>query len=232
MDIIDKLKDEKHVVIIYPHPDDESFGAAGSIYHLRKANVPVTYLCGTLGEMGRNMGTPPFANRETLKDYREKELEAACKFLDIDYQHLGYRDKTIEFEKIEHVAAHIKDILEDIEPSLVITHYPDHGVHPDHNALGEATIEAVRLMEEEKRPTVWASAITNNFEAVLGEPDIVIPVEDKWEFKLDAILHHKSQAEGMLQKMRDTPDELKEYMDDLKGRLGKERFYTWKFDGQ
>ena len=224
------MENQKHVVIIYPHPDDESFGAAGSIYHFRKQGIPVTYLCGTLGEMGRNMGTPQFANRETLPKIREKELAEACKFLDIDYRLLGYRDKTIEFENKAKVAAHVKKVLEEINPTLVITHYPNHGVHPDHNALGEATIEAVRLMDEEERPTVWAAAITPEFERVLGEPDIVIPVEEQFDFKLEAILKHKSQAEGMLKKLQDMPDEMKIYLEGLKARLGKERFFTWKFD--
>jgi len=225
------MEKQKHVVIIYPHPDDESFGAAGSIYEFRKQGVPVTYLCGTLGEMGRNMGTPPFANRETLPKIREKELEEACNFLDIDYRLLGYRDKTIEFENPEKVANHVKEVLEEIEPSLVITHYPGHGVHPDHNALAVATIEAVRLMDEAKRPTVWAAAITPDFERVLGEPDVVIPVEDeKFDFKLKAIMKHKSQAEGMLKKLQDMPDEMKIYLEGLKGRLGKERFFVWKYE--
>ena len=224
------MEKQKHVVIVYPHPDDESFGAAGSIYQFRKQGVPVTYLCGTLGEMGRNMGTPQFANRETLPQIREKELAEACKFLDIDYKLLGYRDKTIEFENQEKVAKHVKEVLEELEATLVITHYPEHGIHPDHNALGAATIEAVRMMDEAKRPTVWASAITPDFERVLGEPDVVIPVEEKFDYKLEAILKHKSQAEGMLKKLQDMPDEMKIYIEGLKERLGKERFFVWKFD--
>src|SRR5690625_311194 len=112
------MENQKHVVIIYPHPDDESFGAAGLIYQFRKQDVPVTYLCGTLGEMGRNMGTPPFANRESLAEIRKKELTEACKFLDIDFRLLGYRDKTIEFENKTKVANHVKEVLEEIEPSL------------------------------------------------------------------------------------------------------------------
>ncbi len=222
---------QKHVVVIYPHPDDESFGAGGVIYQFRKQGVPVTYLCGTLGEMGRNMGTPQFANRETLSQIREQELKDACKFLDIDYRLLGYRDKTIEFEDQAKVAKHIKEVLEEIDPSLVITHYPGHGVHPDHNALGAATIEAVRLMDEDKRPTVWAAAITQDFERVLGEPDVELPLDDKqFDFKLEAIMKHKSQAEGMLKKLQDMPDELKIYIAGLKERLGKERFFIWEFN--
>src|SRR5699024_12295405 len=96
--------------------------------------------------------------------------------------------------------------LEDIQPSLVITHYPNHGVHPDHNALGEATIEAVRRMDQANRPTVWAAAITNNFEEELGEPDVIIPVEESLSFNIDEILNHKSQAGGMLEKLRDAPE--------------------------
>lgn len=223
------MEQHTHVVIAYPHPDDECFGAAGSIYKFRKKGIPVTYLCGTLGEMGRNMGTPPFANRETLPEIRERELAEACEFLDIDYRLLGYRDKTMEFEDGDKMARHIKSVLEEINPSLVITHYPEHGVHPDHNALGEATIEAVRLMDEDKRPVVWAAAITKDYEEVLGEPEVVIDVRDNFDFKLKAILKHKSQAEGMLKKLEEDSEELSEYTRGLKDRLGKERFFIWNY---
>lgn len=223
------MDQQTHVVIGFPHPDDESFGTAGSIYKFRQQNIPVTYLCGTLGEMGRNMGTPTFANRETLPQIREEELKEACQFLDINYRLLGYRDKTMEFENKDKMARHIKSILEEINPSLVITHYPGHGVHPDHNAQGEATIEAVRLMDKDIRPTVWAAAITKDYEKVLGEPHIVIDVRDNFDYKLQSILKHKSQAEGMLKKMEEDADELTEYVRGLKDRLGRERFFVWDF---
>ena len=222
-------KVEKHVVIIYPHPDDESFGTAGTIFNFRQQGVPVTYLCGTLGEMGRNMGAPIFANRETLPKIREKELAEAGKFLDIDVQILGYRDKTIEFEDKNEVAVHIKGILEDIEPSLVITHYPDYAVHPDHDALGAAVIEAVRLMEADQRPTVWAQAITNNYTDDLGEPDIVHDIRDHFDEKMNAIAVHKSQADGMLESMNGDAKIAEAVKEDLKARLGFESFYIWEF---
>src|SRR5690625_5984537 len=104
------LEKEKHVVIVYPHPDDESFGTAGTIMQLRKKEVPVTYLCGTLGEMGRNMGSPNIANRETLPHIREKELADACKYLDIDYKLLGYFDKMIEFEDQKRSEEHTSEL--------------------------------------------------------------------------------------------------------------------------
>jgi len=221
---------EKHVVVIYPHPDDESFGAAGVITKFRQEGVPVTYLCGTLGEMGRNMGNPTFANRETLPDIRKKELIQACNTLDMDLKMLGYRDKTLEFEDKKKVAAHLKQILEEIKPSLVITHYPEHAVHPDHNALGAAAVEAVRLMEPENRPVVWAQAISNTYREVLGEPDISIDITEYFEKKMEAIFCHDSQASGVLGQFN-PPDKLEqEIQADIKKRFSQELFYTWKYD--
>ncbi|HEY4602098.1 MAG TPA: bacillithiol biosynthesis deacetylase BshB2 [Cerasibacillus sp.] len=221
---------EKHVVVIYPHPDDESFGAAGTITLFRKQDVPVTYLCGTLGEMGRNMGNPIIANRETVPEIRKKELLDACKVLDINLQLLGYRDKTLEFEDVSEVAHHIKSLLEKLQPSLVITHYPDHAVHPDHNALGRAAIEAVRLMDDVSRPTVWAQAITRTAHEDLGQPDIVHDVEPYFDQKMAAILAHKTQAGGILGSFKPEANSKDALREVALERLGIEEFYIWNFN--
>ncbi|WP_343754212.1 bacillithiol biosynthesis deacetylase BshB2 [Lentibacillus halophilus] len=220
---------ETHVVVIYPHPDDESFGAAGTITGFREQGVPVTYLCGTLGEMGRNMGTPPFANRETLPDIRNEELVNACNTLDIDLRQLGYRDKTIEFEDKQDVAKTLKRHLEELNPSLVVTHYPEYAIHPDHNALGAAAVEAVRLMDPETRPVVWAQAISNDYTKDLGEPDINNDITAHFERKMDAILAHQSQAKGVMTQFSESPSLSDDIFEAAKERLGMEEFYVWHF---
>lgn len=217
---------EKHVVVIFPHPDDEAFGAAGTIARFRKEGVPVTYLCGTLGEMGRNMGNPTFATRETLPKTRKKELIAACDVLDIELNMLGYRDKTLEFEARDEVAKNLLSYLEEIEPSLVITHYPDHAVHPDHDAFGAAAIKAVSLMDPEKRPKVWAQAITNTRLEDLGEADVSLDITPFFEKKLETIMAHESQASGVLGSINNAPSDM---ADIVKKNLSFEQFYTWQF---
>ncbi|MFD1020359.1 bacillithiol biosynthesis deacetylase BshB2 [Thalassobacillus hwangdonensis] len=219
----------KHLVVIYPHPDDESFGASGTISKHREEGIPVTYLCGTLGEMGRNMGNPTFANRETLSTFRKKELLEACEKLDIQVKMLGYRDKTLEFEPMHEVAAHLRELLEEIQPHLVITHYPGYAVHPDHDALGAAAVEAVRLMEPENRPELWAQAISNHHEEELGKPDITNDIKPYWEKKMAAIETHLSQAHGMMTLMKNSKA-FNENMDEQLARLRYERFYKWTFN--
>ncbi|GAB2544814.1 bacillithiol biosynthesis deacetylase BshB2 [Gracilibacillus alcaliphilus] len=217
----------EHVVVIYPHPDDEAFGAAGTITTFREKGIPVTYLCGTLGEMGRNMGNPTFATRETLPEIRKAELIKACEVLDIHLEMLGYRDKTIEFESTEDVAAHLFQFLNEIKPSLVITHYPGHAVHPDHNAFGAAAIRAVEMFPAAERPTVWAQAISNTHVEELGGPDIENDVSDRISKKLETIMAHKSQADGMLKSVKEEADDIELA---TKQWLGVESFYTWEFN--
>ncbi|WP_411953871.1 bacillithiol biosynthesis deacetylase BshB2 [Alkalibacillus sp. S2W] len=226
--MVDFAKHEQ-VVVIYPHPDDESFGTSGTILNFRDVGVPVKYLCGTLGEMGRNMGTPFFANRETLPEIRKQELIDACNVLDMDLVMLGYRDKTLEFESKYEVAEDLKQRIEDAGATLVITFYPPYAVHPDHNAMGAAAFEAVRQMDQDKRPEVWATAISNDREASLGEPDIVLDTESVFDRKLEAIKSHKSQAEGMLRKMQESSNFTGEYESALQ-RLRYETFYKVDVD--
>ncbi|MFP7255407.1 bacillithiol biosynthesis deacetylase BshB2 [Virgibacillus sp. 7505] len=221
---------EKHVVVIFPHPDDEAFGAAGTIAKFRQEGVPVTYLCGTLGEMGRNMGNPTFATRESLPEIRKKELQDACKVMDVELQMLGYRDKVLEFEDLSKVSDHLKELLEKIKPTLVITHYPEYAVHPDHNALGAAAIDAVSRMEESARPKVWAQAFMRGYQEILGKPDVVQDIRPFVKTKVKTILCHKSQAQGVLGNV--TGAELtEENMEAIAlEHFKEETFYTWNFE--
>lgn len=222
---------EKHVVVIYPHPDDEAFGASGSVAKFRNEGVPVTYLCGTLGQMGRNMGNPTFANRESLPEIRKKELKRACETLDVELKMLGYRDKTIEFEDKQEIADRLRAILEEIEPSLVITHYPGYAVHPDHNSLGAAAIQAVEDMKSDKRPKVWAQAFSNDHEEKLGLPNIEIAVHDYFDKKLQTILSHDSQVAGMFGWFKNMDDLDEQVKKEMIENYSTERFYLWNFDG-
>lgn len=192
----------EHVLVMLPHPDDESFGAAGLIAQSRKRGIPVTYACGTLGEMGRNMGSPTYANRETLPELRKQELINACKEMDItDLRMLGLRDKTLEFEDDEYLADVMEKIIDEVKPTLIVTFYPGHGVHPDHDATGEAVIRALYRKKKEDRPATYCMAITKNREEALGNADIVIDITDVADIKLNALRAHRTQTEGMLKEI-------------------------------
>lgn len=218
----------EHVLVMLPHPDDESFGVAGLIAQSRKRGIPVTYACGTLGEMGRNMGSPTYANRETLPELRKQELINACKEMEItDLRMLGLRDKTLEFEDDEYLADVMESIIDEVKPTLIVTFYPGHGVHPDHDATGEAVIRALYRKKKEDRPVTYCMAITKNREEVLGNADIVIDITDVADIKLNALRAHRTQTEGML---RELEQKLKNKEPVVQKWFDEEIFWTYQWN--
>jgi bacillithiol biosynthesis deacetylase BshB2 len=221
------MKKERHVLVVFPHPDDEAFGVSGTIATHIQNGTPVTYACLTLGEMGRNMGNPPFTNRENLPKIRREELKAAAKALGIqDLRMLGFRDKTIEFEDEAKLTNTISAIIEEVNPSLIITFYPGYAVHPDHDATGAAVVRAVEKMPAAARPTLHCSAFSNNCIDELGEADIINDITAVADKKLAAIRAHRSQTELMLIDME---EKLKNQDPQMMVWVNNERFWTYQF---
>ncbi|MEK3857404.1 bacillithiol biosynthesis deacetylase BshB2 [Cytobacillus sp. FSL H8-0458] len=220
------MEKERHVLVIFPHPDDEAFGVSGTISLHIDNGTPVTYACLTLGEMGRNMGNPPFATRETLPKIRKEELEEAARVLGIrDLRMLGYRDKTVEFEDEEMLANRLGAIIGETNPSLIITFYPGYAVHPDHDATGAAVIRAVKELPADKRPKVHCVAFSNNCEEEIGQADVVNDVSAVIDRKIAAIKAHASQTQLMAANMEES---IKNQDPEVLARMYKERFWTYK----
>ncbi|MBB6451107.1 bacillithiol biosynthesis deacetylase BshB2 [Geomicrobium halophilum] len=215
------MKEERQVLVIFPHPDDEAFGVSGTMAAHIANGTPVTYACLTLGEMARNVGNPPIATRESLPDIRKKELQEAADAIGLnDLRMMGFRDKTLEFLAPGVLKSVVEDLIEELNPSLVISFYPGYSVHPDHDATGEAVTEALADIPKEKRPTFYALGIT------LENPDIVYSVKEFTEQKLDALRAHYSQFGA------NNPEREEKYRSgdrDLVERLENERFFHFKF---
>lgn len=193
---------ERHVLVVFPHPDDETLAAGGAVALQAKQGSTVTYACFTLGQMGRNMGKPFFANRETLPEIREKELHEACAALGIsDLRMMGFRDKTLEFEDPETLIGIISDLLAELKPTLLITYYPGYCVHPDHEALAAATMEAVRRLPDNARPKIYCQAFSRNHETDLGARDVLLDTSSVWENKYRAMKAHKTQTAARIEEI-------------------------------
>ncbi|MGG4200023.1 bacillithiol biosynthesis deacetylase BshB2 [Peribacillus frigoritolerans] len=221
------MEKERHVLVIFPHPDDEAFSVSGTLALHREAGTPVTYLCLTLGEMGRNLGNPPFATRESLPKIRKKELINAANAIGIqDLRMLGLRDKTIEFEDDEKLTSLFTDAINELNPSLIITFYPGYSVHPDHEATARAVVRAVERMEEKERPKLHCVAFSNNCIDELGQPDIVHDITAVEEKKVATFTAHRSQTEAMV---IDWKEKFENQDADFLDWIRKERLWTYKF---
>ncbi|SMF83323.1 bacillithiol biosynthesis deacetylase BshB2 [Paenibacillus uliginis N3/975] len=216
---------DNNVLVVLPHPDDESFGASGTLAKLVQQGTRVTYACLTLGEMGRNMGVPPFASRITLPSVRKLELEESCRAIGIqDLRMLGFHDKTIEFEPHEVLDGTIESLINELNPALIITFYPGYSVHPDHDATGAAVIRTIQKLPEEQRPVVHCIAFAKNCEQHIGKADVVNDVTGFIEHKMNSIKAHRSQFQvaDLLGSKHPSPEEINK-------RFGNEAFWTYRF---
>jgi bacillithiol biosynthesis deacetylase BshB2 len=217
---------DRDILVVLPHPDDEAFGAAGTLAMHIHNGAKVTYACLTLGEMGRNMGIPPFANRVTLPQIRKAELEASCRAIGIqDLRMLGFHDKMIEFEDQALLDGKVEALLKELRPTLVITFYPGYSVHPDHDACGAAVIRTIGRLPAKDRPVVYCMAFSHNCEAEIGSPDVILDVKPFMQQKLAAIQAHRSQFRAVELLGREMLSE-----EALLERYGTEYFWTYPFD--
>jgi N-acetylglucosamine malate deacetylase 2 len=189
---------ERGLVLVFPHPDDEGFAAGGTAARFAAEGVPVTLLCGTLGQMGRRMGPPPRATRESLRDVRARELASACALLGIEHRTLGLFDKMVEFEDPGALAATIRAHLLDLDPSVVVTFHPDEAAHPDHAALARATRAAVASLGA-ARPRLLGAAVGERagVRARLGPPDVDTDVRAYLDAKYASLRAHASQTDEL-----------------------------------
>lgn len=218
--------EHKRVLVVFPHPDDEAFAAAGTLAKYIDSGAGVTYACLTLGEMGRNMGIPPFANRVTLPEIRKEELIASCRAIGIqDLRMLGFHDKMIEFEDPQLLDNTLLALLEELTPSLVITFYPGYSVHPDHDATGAAVIRAVGRLPAAQRPIVHCIAFSSNHEQMIGPADVNVDVTAFLAKKMASIQSHRSQYQAAeLVGSRELTAE------EIQIRFGRESFWTYRME--
>src|SRR5689334_4880457 len=80
------------LLVVYAHPDDESFGNAGTIIRYSRAGVAVHYACATRGECG-TVAPGLLAGYADIAELRSAELACAAQELGLAAVHyFGYRD--------------------------------------------------------------------------------------------------------------------------------------------
>lgn len=194
------------VLLIFAHPDDESFGCAGTLAALQQRNIPVTLVSATRGEAGE-ISNPTLANRDSLGAVREAELRDAMRMVGVhDVRFLGFHDsgmagtpenelpRTLHQAPLGVVEPLVVTQIRSVQPATVITFGPE-GIygHPDHIRMHDVVLSALTAAAE---PVAYPG---------IGAP---------WEVKAlyysavprEQIQHWSRQQRSPFQQM--TPDEL------------------------
>jgi N-acetyl-1-D-myo-inositol-2-amino-2-deoxy-alpha-D-glucopyranoside deacetylase len=161
------------MVIVFAHPDDESFGFGGLLSAMTDLGHETTYVVATRGEAGEIL-VPGLATREDIGEVREGELRAALDILGIrDLRILGYRDsgmagsaenahpRAFVNQDADIVSDQVVEVLLEKRPDIVLTYGPD-GIygHPDHIMASTVATAAVHKAGDRgwQTPNLYYSA--------------------------------------------------------------------------
>jgi LmbE family N-acetylglucosaminyl deacetylase len=134
----------RRIACVFAHPDDDTFGVAGTLALHAEDDPAITVVLATSGEAGR-IADPSLATRERLRRVREAEDLASWRALELepDVRFLRHPDGGLAQVPRAELAGELAGIFEETAPEVVVTFGPD-GItgHPDHVAIGAAATDA------------------------------------------------------------------------------------------
>ncbi|MGH4026593.1 MAG: PIG-L deacetylase family protein [Pseudonocardiaceae bacterium] len=192
------------VLVVMAHPDDVDYGAAGTVARWVRQKRSVTYCVVTDGDAGH---TDPAVDRAALAETRRREQREAARLVGVeDVRFLGLPDGLVEPGPA--LRRDVARIIRQVRPHLVLTHSPDRNhvriksSHPDHRAVGAATLDAV--YPDARNPCAFPELLLDEGLQAWTVPEVwlrggpvadrFVDVTDTFDLKMAAIRAHRSQG--------------------------------------
>ena len=199
----DQLPTPERVLVVAAHPDDIEFGAAGTVARWVEEGAAVHYLLVTRGDKGSD---DPNADVEALVRLREREQRAAAE--EIGVSSVAFLDEPDgQVEASLALREPITRAIRTLRPEIVMTHDPtvlfvnnEWVNHPDHRAVGQATVDAV--FPTARDPLNFREHLEAGLESwkvaelylwSTNEANQIVDIGATIERKVAALSHHGSQ---------------------------------------
>ena len=196
------------VLGVFAHPDDPEFFAGGTFAKWAGDGAEITFVIATSGDKG---SSDPEMTQQRLAEIREQEERQAAAVLGVkDVVFLRYKDGEL-FPTLE-LRRDITRMIRMKKPDVVVTLDPTlfwrgtGGInHPDHRAIGAATLEAVfptardrlNFIEHERDEGLETHKVGTVYIAGALEPNLKVDVTDAVERQIQSLSAHKSQISDM-----------------------------------
>ena len=191
------------MMAVFAHPDDAEFACAGTVAKWAGAGTAITYVVATRGDKGTE---DPDMTPSRLAAIREAEQRDAGALLGVsDYEFMGYPDGYLQHTL--ELRRDITRLLRRYRPEVVVTFDPSvrffkdfYPNHPDHRAIGDATVDAVFPSARDR--LTFPELLTDGLEphkvaqlwlAGSNEPNVWVDITGTLELKQAAMLKHPSQ---------------------------------------
>jgi LmbE family N-acetylglucosaminyl deacetylase len=184
-------KGRKILMVIYPHPDDETMASGGLLLAAKKAGWKTIVVILTNGSAGKN-----HLKKGILQEIRMDELKTAVNILGVDELIVGKFDDGKLREQQRSWEKWLNDQISKYNPGWLVT-YDHSGIsgHPDHISLSVAL--------RNTNAKLWWSTVPKDFRLLnhlvkdyVSGPTHQLYMGWNWTKKYLAAATHKSQALG------------------------------------
>jgi LmbE family N-acetylglucosaminyl deacetylase len=205
----------KTVLIFTPHPDDEAFGAGGTIALLNQHHNKVYIVIYTNDDKG---SYDTEMSSQKLARIRKAEEEASETVLGTpieNIQWMGYDDGMLEYAPQPKLVEEATAIIRRIRPDALLTIDPGEWVarwhKTDHRMAALNTLDAIRAAEFwlyfpnqrlEQHLEPYAVPITYFYYTLPQDANYWVNIDSVAQLKLEALSKHVSQFEPAMHKYR------------------------------
>ncbi len=230
-----QAQDVKRVMGVFAHPDDPEFFCGGTFARWAAEGAEITFVVATSGDKG---SADPEMTHSRLSEMREQEERSAAAVLGVrDVIFLRYPDG--ELTPSLELRRDITRLIRLKQPDVVVTCDPTvfwFGTravnHPDHRAIGEATLDAVyptardrlNFIELERDEGLSPHKVKQVYISGTDTPTTKVDVTEFVETKIASLREHKSQIAdmgAMAERIRgnrdpESPAEYARYVDNFR----------------
>lgn len=184
------------VLVVAPHPDDETIGPGGTIARLSAADIEVHVLCVTVraAKMWGSNSEPSI---------REQEFSKACAALGVANSTIAWVDETGELDICNRQRA-LVDLIERNEDVSLSTVHPRAllipsagGFHQDHQAVHSAAFAAARVQAPGLKPTpsivLGYRGVEDRWSATNESWWVHVDISNFWQAKEEALRAYGTQ---------------------------------------
>lgn len=220
---------------IFAHPDDPEFFCGATFARWAAEGAEIIFVLATSGDKG---SSDPEMTSERLVAIREDEERCAAAKLGVkEVIFLRHRDgeltPSLELRRdiVRAIRMYKPDIVVTLDPTVFW--WGDRGVnHPDHRAIGEATLAAVyptardrlNFPEQEREEGLESHKVKYLYISGTQSPNVWVDVTDYVETKIESLHEHKSQIadmEKMAERIRgnrdpEAPPDVVRYVDSFR----------------
>ena len=184
----------KKILFVAPHPDDESFGCAGSILKHSAEGDEIYWLIVTSGT--REDGNSP----EVIMNM-EAQVARVNEFYGFnDHRRLQFASTRLDAVPMRELVSAINDYINEVQPHTVYVNFK-HDVHTDHKSVFDAVWSCSKSFRNPfiKRVLVYETLSETEFsdpaDGVAFQPNTFIDISHFLERKLEVLNFYKSELQ-------------------------------------